>query len=63
MTLLTRFAYIVFLFIAFGITPPNSISQETGSQDIDSESIADLQKMFDFISRIRNNQCYRGIQL
>ena len=49
MTLLTRFAYIVFLFIALGITPPNSISQETGSQNIDSESIADLQKMFDFI--------------
>jgi len=50
MTLLTRFAYIVFLFFALGIIPPNSISQEAGSQNIDSESIADLQMMFDFIS-------------
>ena len=50
MTLLTRITYIVFLFFVLGITPLKSISQETGSQDIDSESIADLQKMFDFLS-------------
>jgi len=51
MTLLTRSAFIVFLFLVLGFTTTNSISQETGSQDIDSESIADLQKMFDFISQ------------
>ena len=50
MTLLTRSAFIVFLFLVLGFTTTNSISQETGSQDIDSGSIADLQKMFDFIS-------------
>jgi len=50
MILLTRITYIVFLFLVLGFTTTNSISQETGSQDIDSESIADLQKMFDFIS-------------
>lgn len=50
MILLTRITYIVFLFLVLGFTTPNSISQETGSQDIDSETIADLQKMFDFIS-------------
>ncbi len=51
MTILKRSAFIVFLFLVLGFTTTNSISQETGSQDIDSESIADLQKMFDFISQ------------
>ena len=49
MTSLKRIAFIVSLFLALGITPQNSISQEVDSQNIDSESIADLQQMFDFL--------------
>ena len=48
----TMYKVVVFaVLIVLGITTPNSISQETGSQSIDSESIADLQTMFDFISQ------------